>query len=186
MRHLYCFILFLLVVSCNASKSTATQEEIEALDSLVIGKRFVIESSWVYPQMTNAMQQISNAGILGPGNNAGSISLIGNPNFLKIAQDSISSYLPYFGERQMNVGYGMGNDGGSIKLKGLIKNYKIEKNKDNSYNISFDADNKNENFSVYLRLFPNLNSTIRINSSSRFSISYQGQVKPELSKNQLH
>mgnify|MGYP001826610707 CR=1 FL=1 len=182
MRHLYCFILLLLVVSCSVSKSRATQAEIEALDDLVNGKRFIIESEWVYPQMTNAMQQISNNGILGPGNNAGSISLIGNPNFLKIAKNSISSYLPYFGERQMNTGYGRGNNGGAIVLKGLIKNYEIEKNNDNSYNISFDANNKNENFRVYLRLFPNLNSTIRINSSSRFSISYQGHVKPELSK----
>ena len=176
MRHLIYFLfLVLLVMSCKTSKSTATPAQIEALENLINNKNFIIESNWAYPQSTNAMQQIANTGILGPGNTAGSISLIGNSNFLKISGDSIMSYLPYYGERQMNVGYG-GSDS-AIQLKDIAKDYKTKTNKDKSYTITLNANNKTENFTVYLRVFPNLRSSITLNSSSRFPIRYEGKIQ---------
>ena len=100
-----CLILF-TALSCKSSKTNPTDAQILSLEQLVKTKNFTIESDRAYPQVSNAMMQVFNSGMLQQGNNAGSISLIGNANFLTISGDSITSYLPYFGERQMNVEYG--------------------------------------------------------------------------------
>ncbi|MFV0564432.1 MAG: DUF4251 domain-containing protein [Flavobacteriaceae bacterium] len=167
-----CFII-LTVVSCGTPKSTATPAQIETLNTLVNGKQFKIESDWAYPQSTMAMQQV--AGLLGPGNSAGNINLMSNSNFLKIQGDSISSYLPYFGERQMNVGYG-GSDS-TIEFKGLMQDYTTTVNKDNSISIVCDAVSNSETFTVNITLWPSLNSEIFLTSASRNSIRYSGTVE---------
>ncbi|MFV0540253.1 MAG: DUF4251 domain-containing protein [Aestuariibaculum sp.] len=175
MKHLLLLLLLIVLVSCGTSKNTTTQAEIDALSSLILGKAFNIESDWAYPQATMAMQQVS--GLLGPGNNAGSINLTTNSNFLKIKGDSVYSYLPYYGERQMNVGYG-GTDS-SIEFKGLMENYSERTGKNQSVIIAFDAQNSSnaENFTVTITLWPNLNSQIYLNSISRNSIQYIGRVE---------
>lgn len=167
----------LAFISCGASKTRATDAEIEALNILIKNKQFTIESDWAYPQVTNAMQQVLNSGLLQPGSSAGSISLVGNTNFLTVSGDSISSYLPYFGERQMQVDYG-GTDSG-IQFSGLMKDYKTVKNKDQSFDITFNAKSNNENFNVYIKIYPSLNTDMTLNSSSRFPIRYSGVAKPK-------
>lgn len=167
-------IVLLALMSCNTTKNTVTQAQIEALKTLVENKQFRIESNWAYPQATNAMQQVVNTGILGPGNSANAISLIGNSNFLSISNDSITSYLPYFGERQMQVAYGGGDN--AIEFSGVLKNYKVEINKDHSYMLSFEAKSKSEHFKVYITINPNFSSYMQLSGSSRFPISYAGNA----------
>jgi hypothetical protein len=171
----FTYIFILLSISCGSSKNKVTQAEINFLETLVQNKQFKIESTRAYPRNTWATQQVLNSGLLPPDSNSGSVNLIGNPNFLTISGDSISSYLPYFGERQMNIGYG-GRDG-AIELEGIVSDYTSEKNKDNSYDIRFEAKSKTENYNVYIKLWPSLNSDITINSSSRFPIRYTGNVE---------
>ena len=168
-------VIFMVGMSCSSTKSTATQAEIDALTALVKEKKFKIESNWAYPQSSAAMQSVLNSGIMQPGSSAGSINLVGNTNFLTISGDSISSYLPYFGERHMNVAYGCTDAG--IEFKGLTENYKSEINKDNSYTITFLAKSNSENFNVTIKLFPNLKSNMYLSSASRNAISYSGEVE---------
>tara|TARA_R110000868_G_scaffold322148_1_gene583135 strand:+ start:580 stop:1083 length:504 start_codon:yes stop_codon:yes gene_type:complete len=162
------------MVSCASSKSNATAEEMAALTSLVNNRNFNIESDWAYPLSTMAMQQVLNSGLLQPGNSAGAISLIGNSNFLTISGDSISSYLPYYGERQMQVNYGGGDS--AIQFDGLLEDYELVKNKNGSYTMSFVATSKSEQFNTNITIFPNLRSEIFLNSASRFPIRYSGVV----------
>jgi len=166
---------FVIIVSCNSQKTVLNQTELYAFDKLVKSQHFRIESNWAYPLTTVAMQQVLNSGLLPPGSAAGSISLVSNSNFLKISGDSISSYLPYFGERQMLVEYGGGNS--SIEFKGIAENYKTVKNKNNSYTITFDAKSNSEKFNVTIRLTPNLKSNIFMSSGSRNAIRYSGEVE---------
>lgn len=167
--------MFLCVFSCVSSKPTASPEQIEALANLINNKKFSIESNWAYPQATYAMQQVLNSGLFQPGNNAGAINLIGNPNFLTISGDSISSYLPYYGERQMQVQYGGGDS--AIQFDGLMEDYETIRNKNESYTISFKSKSKSEGFNTSIVIFPNLRSEIIVNGNSRFSIRYSGIVK---------
>ena len=170
------------IVSCSTPKKASLQTQINTLDSLVLEQNFTIISNWARPQVTNALQQVMNSGIMPPGSSAGSVSLTGNSNFLTIAGDSISSHLPFYGERQMNVNYGGGDS--AIKLKGLMKDYKVTKRKDDSYLINFNAksESSSESFTISIRLFPNLQGDIFINSTSRSPISYRGEIKKETTK----
>lgn len=170
----YFYAIFLIMLcSCKATKYSDNQ--IKTLANLVENKNYTIESDWAYPQVTNAMQQVLNSGILQPGNSPNAINLIGNGNFLTISGDSITTYLPYFGERQMNVDYG-GRDS-AIQLEGIMKNYTITEGKHNSFIIKFDANSKNESFKTQIRLFPNLKADIQMLGNSRFQISYSGTVE---------
>ena len=166
----------LLLCSCASSKSKTSPQDIENLKELVQSRQIRIESDWAFPLVTNAVQQALSSGLLPPWDNPNRISLIGNFNFLEIKGDSVSSYLPYFGERQMNVQYG-GKDS-AIQLKGLMQNYSVEEIKGNNYLVKFDAKSNNESFQVYLTLTPGLSSNLIVNSGSRRTIRYSGQVEP--------
>ncbi|WP_411767572.1 DUF4251 domain-containing protein [Winogradskyella sp. A3E31] len=166
----------LLLCSCASSKSKASPQDIENLKELVESQDFRIESDWAFPQTTFAVQQVMNTLLLPQNGSANRINLIGNSNFLEIKGDSVSSYLPYFGERQMNVQYG-GKDS-AIQLKGLMENFSVEEIKGSNYLIKFDAKSSNESFQVYLTLTPGLSSNLIVNSSSRRTIRYSGQVEP--------
>ncbi|MFD1613687.1 DUF4251 domain-containing protein [Gelatiniphilus marinus] len=177
MKHLSILTLIVAIAffSCKSASSKITDEQIEALEVLVENRNFTIESTWAHPQTTLATQQVFNSGLLPAGSSSGAINLIGNSNFLTISGDSITSYLPYFGERQMHVGYGGNN--GAIQFNGIVENYTVTEGKRDSYTISCTAKRKTERFKVTIKLFPNLKSYITLTSASRNSISYSGEVK---------
>ncbi|WP_298555712.1 DUF4251 domain-containing protein [uncultured Algibacter sp.] len=152
-----------------------TTSQLKTFETLIENKKFTIESDRAYPQVSNAMQQVLNSGILLPNSSAGSISLIGNSNFLTISGNSISSYLPYFGERQMNIDFS-GRDS-AIQLLGLMENYTVIKGKNHSISIKFDAKSKLESFKTYIILYPNLKADIQIVGATRSPISYSGKVE---------
>lgn len=176
MKPFYIFVSFIVLMSlsCKSSTSTINRMDKETFNSMVANKQFRIESNHAYPQVTSAMQSVLNSGLMSAGNSAGHISLIGNSNYLHISGDSVTSYLPYFGERQMQVAYG-GRDS-AIEFDGLMENYKTIKNKDESYTITFEAKSNSENFNVFIKLHSNLKSDITLNSTSRSSIQYSGDA----------
>lgn len=165
------------LVSCKSGQSVASAKEKSLVTKAIEQQKFRIESSWAHPQTTNALQQVMNAGLIQPGSDAGAISLLGNTNFLTLKGDSISSYLPYFGERQMQVAYS-GTDN-TIQFKGLLEDYSITKDKKSRYTISFRATSNTERFDVMITLFPNATTRIYLNSASRFPISYLGELIAE-------
>ena len=168
-------ILLLFVFSCQSTKRIATPQQLLILDNLVSSQAFVIESDWVFPQTTNSLIAIQNTGLLGPGNSASRISLIGNANELRLNNGKVSSKLPYFGEMQSASSYnGTSN---SIMLEGQPKDYKVTKNDNSSYTITFEAKSDSENFNVIIHLYPSLKSEIIVNSAKRFSIRYSGVVR---------
>ena len=173
----FAFITVLCFMSCSSSKSTTNLAQIEAFDSIINNQNFRIESDWAYPQNTVAMQQVLNSQLLQPGSSSGAINLIGNHNFLEIKGDSINSYLPYFGERQMQIAYGGGD--AAIQFDGILENYSVEKNKNNSYSITFQSKSKSEQFNGNIIIYPSLKSEIILTGTSRFIIRYAGNVVPK-------
>jgi hypothetical protein len=172
--HIIIILALLISVSCKSSKSTTTQAEIDNLNTIVSNNHYRIESDWAYPQVTAAVQQVMNSGLLPPGSSGSGVSLIGNSNFIEIKGDSISSYLPYFGERQMQVGYNT-NDS-AIQFDGIMEDYKVVKGKKDAYDISFSAMSKSEKFNVNITIFPNLSTNVTLNSGSRLGIRYSGEA----------
>lgn len=173
---LFLLVLMVIVIGCKSSKEIIAPSQTKAFNDLVNSREFTIESQWAYPQLTNAMSQVLSSQLLAAGNSASAINLIGNPNFLTIKGDSVTSYLPYYGERQMQIAYD-GRDG-AIQFNGVMDEYRIEEGKSNSKIISFKAKSNLENFNVTITLFPNYNSEIVLRSTSRFFIRYTGGVEP--------
>ncbi|SDS33811.1 protein of unknown function [Formosa sp. Hel1_31_208] len=163
------------VISCSATKTTASLEQIKTLDELVAHQNFSIESDYALPLVTNSLSALQNSGILAPGENIGRISLLNNANELVLKGSQISSKLPYFGEIQQSTGYNGSNN--SIVLAGEIKDYRVNKHKDGSYTLKFDAKSKGENFDVIIILYPNLSSEMTLKGAKRFPIRYTGYVR---------
>ncbi|MFT4830735.1 MAG: hypothetical protein ACI815_000371 [Psychroserpens sp.] len=177
-------LMLAILIGCGtSSKTVSSAAQIQQLEDLVASKSFQIQSDWAMPLMTNSLNSISNAGLLPAGSSGSQISLIGNSNFLMLEGDTISAYLPYFGERQMGGGYSTTDN--AIQFKGIPEKYEVTKNeKTQSKEISFNIDNRTESFRVFITLSPNFSSTINVNSSHRFSIRYKGEVVPSPNKNQ--
>jgi hypothetical protein len=169
------FGMLFLMWSCKSAKSIPTAAETALVTTAIEQQRFRIESDWAYPQASSAMQQIVNSRIMQPGSSANSISLIGNSNFLTVSGDSISSFLPYFGERQMQIAYD-GSDS-AIQFNGIMEDYTITKNKKSRYIIKFNAKSNTESFKVIITILPNATADMQVIGSSRFSIAYSGKLK---------
>ncbi len=167
-----------LALGCGSSSKTpdATADS-KLLEEMVAQKSFEIHSDWASPLVTTSVASISNAGLLPPGSTANRISLIGNSNYFKVMGDSVSAYLPYYGERQFGGGYN--SDGGAIRFKGVPRDYEITTDENTKIReLRFQIKDKTENYRVLVQLYPNLTSNINVNSSHRLSIRYGGTVAP--------
>lgn len=174
---LYFFILIVpfLIFSCGNKEASATEAEISNLRNLVEGRKFTIESDVAFPRATNAMMSIQNSGLFGMGNTANRISLIGNSNYLSIKGDSVTSQLPYFGERQMASGYSPEDTG--INLDDNMDDYSAEWNdRKQMYRINFSANGSGENFDVSINVYPNKTCRMTLTGTKRFSIGYAGKI----------
>ncbi|WP_255610449.1 DUF4251 domain-containing protein [Robertkochia aurantiaca] len=148
----------------------------EKLHELVESMNFEIRANYAAPLPSQGFQAAVNSGLLWPGNTASRINIQGTPNYLIMKGDSVKADLPYFGERQMSAPYGARDIG--ITFDGPARDLEVSFDKDKErYNISFSASKKTESYKINLILFPNLNASVWVNSSQRFSIGYQGNVK---------
>ena len=133
---------------------------------------------WANPLNTTALNAVMNSGLLPPGNSGSQINLIGNGNYFKMEGDTLSAYLPYFGERRMGGGYGRNTQ---IEFKDVPVNLEIKRNETKErFEISFTISDHNrptENYQVRTEVYPNGRSAITINSSDRTVISYTGRVE---------
>jgi hypothetical protein len=170
-------IILLSIVSCGSSKVYTAQEKAN-LEKLVTDQNFEIELQWARPLVTNSLNQLADAGLFRPGDNASQINLQGNQNIFKFENDTVSANLPYYGERQMGGGYN--SDGGGIDFKTTPKELTLTKDDDKDYYLmEFNVRDKdsNENYDVSLTLYPSLSAIINIWSSQRNTIQYNGTLK---------
>ncbi|MGE5944731.1 MAG: DUF4251 domain-containing protein [Flavobacteriales bacterium] len=176
MNNILLIVIVLTVVSCGSGSTKYSETNRKTLDNMIESKSLEIISNRAQPLMTAAMQQLANAGLFVNGSTAGNIDLTTHTNYLRMKNDSVTAFLPFYGERQFGGGY---NNATGIEFEGIPKNLQIQKGKNSSYEIRFDIRDKNlntENYQVYIHLFPNLSSTMLIRSSNRSNIQFSGQV----------
>lgn len=169
-------ILFSVLTACGSGHPKHGDGTSNALEGMMAGPSLEIISTSAQPLMTAALQQLGNAGLFVNGSTAGNIDLSNNSNFLRVQKDSVMAMLPFYGERRFGGGY---NSSSGIEFAGVPEDLHIQKGKASSYEIRFSMNDKNantDNYRVFIKLFPNLTSTISITSSSRSSIQYRGQV----------
>lgn len=169
-------LLMLCCLACTSTKSvsTTTDEDI-AFKSISNNESFVIESNWAQPQVTMAFSQLGD--LLPAGSTVGNINIIGNTNYLQIKDNIVKAYLPFYGERRQGSAYR--SDKMGIEFEGVPQDFKTNIGKKNSYELRFKIKDKNyssESYMVYVQVFPNLSSSINVNSSHRSSISFRGSA----------
>lgn len=94
---------------------------------------------------------------------------------LEIRNDSVISYLPYFG-RAYTVPYGGGN---GMIFREPLTDYTISFDKKNAARIKFRTKTTEGTADFNLQIFPNGSSSIQVTPSNRQSISYQGTLSEE-------
>lgn len=91
---------------------------------------------------------------------------------LKVRNDSVYSYLPYFG-----VAYSVPYGGG----KGMIFNepltdYTTKKLKKGKVQVTFQTRSEGDNYEYSLTIYPNGSTTINVQATNQQSISYTGEM----------
>lgn len=153
-----------------------TAETSQRTKELITQKRFSIDCNTVYPTPTMALQAVANAGLIAPGNTVSQISINGSYNQFRILGDSISVYLPYYGEQRMaGMSYGSTNTG--IQFEGIpdTSNFTGNDKKGNRV-LNFTFKNDAEQCQAQVKIFPSGQSDIFITSSHRTSIRYTGSI----------
>ena len=152
-------LLFITLISCGIGRNASDRIEIndyQELEELVEMREFAVEHEWALP-LRGSM-----------------VNLIGNPNYIRFEEDSVSVYLPYYGVRHSGGGYG--SEGG-IKFEGILENFEIiEDEDDGKVIVEFEAEQGAENLDFRLTLFDNGNATTAVTSSQRDAISYRGNL----------
>ncbi|MCF6349205.1 MAG: DUF4251 domain-containing protein [Flavobacteriaceae bacterium] len=170
-------VIFMMLISCTSTK-IVTEAQQKELISWGNEKPFEIISHRALPMPTAAFNAIANSGLLAPGNSAGNIDLIGNPNYFKMKGDTLSVYLPYFGERRFGGNYG--STQGGIRFDGIPDGNDITWNaKKQRVEMRFKIkqERDNEIYDILVFIFPNHTTRIDINSSERTPISYIGNIE---------
>ena len=176
MKHLKTVLLVVfttMLLGCSATKKM--QEPNAALDQMMNERAFNIKVKSAEPQLTQAMSQVANSGLIPPGNSISRIDVTGSGYYIKVQGDSVSAELPYFGERQMGGGYD--SDAG-IHFEGIAKDLEISKDETKqNYTVRFSIDSKSEVYFVTTIVGNNATSTSAISSSQRNRIRYSGDVQ---------
>lgn len=91
---------------------------------------------------------------------------------VKVRNDSVHSYLPYFGVAY-NIPYGGGK---GLVFSEPITEYKTEKLKKGRTRIEFKTRSEGYEYQYSLTVYPNGSTTIHVQPSNRQAISYTGEV----------
>lgn len=106
-----------------------------------------------------------------------SISLT-SPYSLEVKNDSIFSYLPYFG-KAYSIPYGGGE---GLIFKALIEKYAMNIDKKGNVKIKISTRTMEDKHDFSISIFDNGAASINVTMQNRQSISFNGELETELSK----
>lgn len=100
---------------------------------------------------------------------------LSSPYSVEIRNDSVISYLPYYG-RAYSVPYGGGE---GLNFKAPLKEYSMETDKKGNANIKFSARSPEDAFDFRVKVFVDGTSNIDVTMQNRQGISFRGQLDVE-------
>lgn len=154
---LLCLVCMTVTISASAQNQSEKKAQIErAVKEAIDSKTYKID--------VNRMQPMRG----------GSRTLTTNYS-LKISNDSVYSYLPYFGVAY-NIPYGGGK---GLVFSEPITEYKTKELKKGRMQIDFKTRSEGDNYEYSLTIYPNGSTTIHVQTSNRQSISYTGDMAIE-------
>ena len=171
------YIAILLVIvafSCKTVTTPAMEAKAEEISNFIAAKNFEFQATTVNPLSTNELNQLANSGLLPPGDSTNRINLQGRGDFMRITGNTVTASLSYYGTRHFAT---LNNRDNGIELEGPIENYNVTEDENGRKEISFDASNDTENFTINITAYPGGKANIYISSTKRNSISYDGVIK---------
>lgn len=178
----YFLVLISLVsLSCGSSSTTPqnSTRKFETLQKLLTERKFKVVFDQASPQTSNALNQVANKlNLSANGSNASFIDITGNSNYFKVKGDTVSAFLPFYGERHSGNSLDANN---GIEFNGIPKDYKLTENKDKKrFRLDFsirDKDHPSEHYKISAQFFENGKTTLQVSSSQRSAMGYNGEVE---------
>lgn len=97
---------------------------------------------------------------------------LSSPYSLEIRNDSVISYLPYYG-RAYSIPYDGGN---GLNFKAPLKEYTMKVDKKGDARIKFSARSPEDVFEYSIRVFSNGSVSINVNMQNRQAIGFMGDL----------
>lgn len=166
----------LLFTGCNASKLTLTPEEERNLVHFMGANHLILDAKYAFPQLSSAYVRGANSIMSRAGGTISRINLTGQRYFLEIANDSVFSYLPYFGEWDNFYDSGAA---GSINLSSEVRGLEKRLTK-NSVQIKFAGRRKAERLNFKVNIHPDGKYLMQVLSGQRDPIRYEGILRVTL------
>lgn len=135
------------------SKKEKKEQKKEAVKKLIASENYKIDVQTALPMRGHSIPLTS-------------------PYSLEIRNDSVISYLPYFG-RAYSIPYG-GGDGLNFRVP--LKEYTMEMDKKGNAVIKFIARNPEDRYEFRAKVYSNGSTSIDVNMQNRQSISFQGEL----------
>lgn len=156
-RQLFMWILAVLVslpmtLSAQSKKERKEQKK-EAVKKIIVSENYKIDVNTAHPMRGRSIPLTSLYS-------------------LTIRNDSVISYLPYYG-RAYSIPYGGGE---GLIFSAPLKEYTMEMDKKGKAVIHFTARSPEDKFDYSIQVYPNGSASINVNMQNRQSISFQGEL----------
>ncbi len=135
------------------SSKEKKQQEAKAVKEKVVSKNYKTEVSVAYP-LSGRMRNLTSL------------------YSLEVKNDSVFSYLPYFG-RAYSIPYGGGQ---GLIFNAPIDSYEMEYGKKGEARVKLVARNSEDRFQFSLSIYSNGSVSINVNMQNRESIGYSGNL----------
>ncbi len=139
-------------LSAQEKKNKQEQKE-ETVNQLIASKKYKIEVSTAMPMQGRTIPLTS-------------------PYSLEIKNDSVFSYLPYYG-RAYSIPYGGGQ---GLNFKAPLESYTLTLDKKGNYNIQFSARTSEDRYEFRTKVFTNGASSIDVTMQNRQGITFSGEL----------
>lgn len=149
--YIYVIILFLVHLPFSLKAQTETDCSFK---EIINSKQYKIEVNYAHPQ-------------------SGRLIYLTSLYSLTIKNDSIDSYLPFFG-RAYSIPYG-GGDG--LRFKSKIKTYEIEKEKKKELRIRVETVTPEDSYTFFIIVYKNKSADINVMMNKRSSIRFSGRLE---------
>nr|WP_294948311.1 DUF4251 domain-containing protein [uncultured Mucilaginibacter sp.] len=138
-------------------KAEKQAEKIAAVKQLMQSKNYLFKAEFMYPM-------------------AGTQQYLNSDYDVKIGQDTIESYLPYFGVVYFNAGYNNPSDAG-IKFTSTKFDYNLQEKTDGSYIVYIKPKDTKNTQQIILNVSSTGYASLSVQSNNRQMIRFSGYIK---------
>lgn len=150
------FAVAFLILSCSGSsktKSESREADLQEVREAVAAKDFEIDVVRAYPMRGRTVNLSGGYGV-------------------KIAGDSVYSYLPYFGQAY-SVPYGGGE---GLRFESVMNNYQVKLGKRDEQIVSFRANTNEDYYDFRMNIWSDGSGDITVTPGRKQPISFTGNM----------